>query len=89
MLIRGALVAGLVMAVGLATAAQAKDRELTPTWGYASVDDHPFEADGALLPVTQAFPRGRIKDAGTPDGFGVRLTVFAFSATAPTSTPTR
>jgi hypothetical protein len=71
----------LAAAIGIAAAAPAHAYEFRPGWGYATVDDHPFEANGALLPATQAFPRGTIKDAGTPDGWAVKITVFAFSAT--------
>src|SRR5262245_39526562 len=77
--VRGAFAAALVMAFGLAATAQAT--VINPSWGYASIDDHPFEENGALLPIGQAFPRGQVKDAGTPDGFAVKLTVFAFSST--------
>jgi hypothetical protein len=77
--VRSVLVAALVMAGGLATTAQAT--VINPSWGYVSIDDHPFQDNGALLPVGQAFPRGLVKDAGTPDGFAVKLTVFAFSST--------
>jgi hypothetical protein len=76
------LTAVLAAAVGIAAAAApAYAHEFRPGWGYATVDDHPFDPDGTLLPATQAFPRGTVKDAGTPDGFAVRITVFAFSAT--------
>jgi hypothetical protein len=75
------LAAVLAAAVGIAAAAPAQAFEFRPGWGYATVDDHPFDPDGALLPATQAFPRGTVKDAGTPDGFAVRITIFAFSAT--------
>lgn len=63
-----------------AGAATADAHELTPAWGYAYIDDNPFNdpfAGNALLPATQAFPRGRIRDA-LVDNKDVRLTVSAF-----------
>ena len=46
-------------------------------WGYAVIADNPFNdpGTGALLPPTQVYPRGRVKDAGTPDCCAVRLTM--------------
>jgi hypothetical protein len=43
------------------------------------VDDAPFNepGPGALLPATQVFPRGQVKDAGTPDCCAVKMTVTA------------
>jgi hypothetical protein len=80
--VRSTLIAVAVAAVAFAAAAvPASAYEFTPTWGYAQIDDAPFhEPAGALLPVSQAFPRGRIKDAGSPDGWKVKITVFAFNA---------
>lgn len=78
---RTTVTAVVAAAIGMAAAAPAHAYDFRPGWGYATVDDHPFEQDGTLLPATQAFPRGTVKDAGTPDGFAVRMTVFAFSAT--------
>ena len=79
---RSTLTALVAAAIALAAAAApASAYEFRPTWGYAQVDDAPFlEPTGALLPAFQAFPRGRIKDAGTPDGWKVKITVFAFDA---------
>ena len=71
----------LAVAVGIAAAAPAQAYDFRPGWGYATVDDHPFDPDGTLLPAGQARPRGTVKDAGTPDGWAVRITVTAFSAT--------
>jgi hypothetical protein len=71
-------------AAGIA-APQARAVEFKPAWGYASIDDNPFsEPSGTALPAGQAFPRGRIKDAGTPDGYAVKLTVSAFTAAGAT-----
>ena len=73
----------LVLACALACAASAPAgaAELTPSWGYAYIDDRPFqEPSGAFLPSTQAFPRGYIRDTVT-DGKDVRLRVWAFSST--------
>ena len=73
----------LVLACALACVASAPAgaAELTPSWGYAYIDDRPFqEPSGAFLPSTQAFPRGYIRDTVT-DGKDVRLRVWAFSST--------
>jgi hypothetical protein len=72
--------------VALACAAPAQAYEFRPAWGYAFVDDRPFnEPAGAPLGATQAFPRGRIRDT-VRDGVDVRLNVAAFDATAHTIT---
>jgi hypothetical protein len=74
------------MAVALACAAPAQAYEFTPPWGYAFVDDRPFnEPGGALLPATQAFPRGRIRDT-VKDNVDVRIIVHAFDAQGSTVT---
>ncbi len=62
------------------TAASA--HEFKPTWGYAFVDDAPFndpDAGGALLGNTRVFPRGFIRDVRPPDGMDVRMTVHVFT----------
>lgn len=62
----------------LSCAARADAYEFKPPWGYAFVDDRPFhEPGGALLPATQAFPRGRIRDT-VKDNVDVRMIVYAF-----------
>jgi Putative metal-binding motif len=64
----------------LACVGTARAYEFAPTWGYAYIDDHPFQdPSGASLPATQAWPRGRIRDT-VSDGAGVRLTVRFFFA---------
>ena len=74
--IRTALVLACVLAC--AVAAPARAAELTPSWGYAYIDDRPFqEPSGAFLPTTQAFPRGYIRDT-VVDGKDVRMRVLAF-----------
>jgi hypothetical protein len=71
-------IAAAAMVVALACAAPAQAYEFKPPWGYASVDDRPFhEPGGALLGVTQAFPRGRIRDT-VKDNVDVRMIVQAF-----------
>jgi hypothetical protein len=74
--------------VALVCAGPAHAYEFKPPWGYAFVDDRPFnEPAGAPLPATQAFPRGRIRDT-VKDNVDVRLIVYVFapgSATATTS----
>jgi hypothetical protein len=69
---------GLVLVaalLGFAAPAQAYD--FGQSWGYAVIADDPFNdpGTGALLPATQVFPRGRVKDAGTPDCCAVRITM--------------
>src|SRR5215217_7476749 len=66
------------------TAAQA--RELKPAWGYAFIDEAPFNdpaAGGALLPSTRVFPRGYIRDT-VVDNRDVRMTVLVFTPGKPT-----
>ena len=75
----GALAAATGCALAGATAAQA--HEYTPAWGYAFIDDSPFSepGGGALLPTTQVFPRGHIRDVPPADGKDVRITVNVFT----------
>src|SRR6201999_1586891 len=62
----------------LAVPASARATTFTPVWGYLNINDQAFyDANNALLPANQAFPRGQIKDAGTPDGWGVRGAISA------------
>jgi hypothetical protein len=64
----------------LVCAGAAHAYEFRPSWGYAYIDDHPFQDPaGAFLPANQAWPRGRIRDTAS-DGAGVRLTVRFFFA---------
>jgi len=71
----------LAAAVGLVAAAPATGHVYHSSWGYAEIDEQPFnEPGGPLLPPSQAFPRGRMKDAGTPDDTHPRLTITAFDA---------
>jgi Putative metal-binding motif len=74
------------MAVALACAAPAHAYEFKPPWGYAYIDDRPFnDPGGALLPATQVFPRGRIRDT-VKDGVDVRLIVYVFAPGSGTPT---
>jgi Putative metal-binding motif len=67
------------VAVALACTAPAQAYEFKPPWGYAFIDDAPFnEPGGGLLPATQAFPRGRIRDT-VKDNVDVRLIVYVFA----------
>ena len=52
----------------LALAGVAQAHEIKPSWGYAFIDESPFNdpaAGGALLPTTQVFPRGHIRDTSS------------------------
>jgi hypothetical protein len=73
---------GVLVAAALAWAAPAQAAfELKPSWGYAFIDDKPFHdpASGALLPTTQVFPRGHIRDVPPPDEKDVRITINVFT----------
>jgi hypothetical protein len=61
----------------LAFAAPAQAYDFGKTWGYAVIADNPFNdpGTGALLPPTQVYPRGRIKDLDKSDCCDVRLTM--------------
>jgi Putative metal-binding motif len=77
-----------VSALVLTLGAPAYAHEISRTWGFAYIADDPFNdpsAGGALLPATQVFPRGRIRDVRPPDDRDVRLYVKVF--TAGTDTP--
>jgi Putative metal-binding motif len=67
-------------ALALATTTPAHAYEFKPSWGYAFIDDRPFNDPngGALLPATQVSPRGRLNDVRPPDGYDVRVTVYTF-----------
>ena len=64
-----AAVGAVLAAVLLVWAAPAQAYDFGKDWGYAVVDDKPFTdpGTGALLPATQVFPRGRIKDKDAND----------------------
>ena len=69
----------MLAALAGGTAAQA--HEFKPAWGYAFIDDAPFNdpaAGGALLPSTRVFPRGYLRDT-LVDGRDVRVSVFVFT----------
>jgi hypothetical protein len=71
---------GLVtVMVCLVAAASAQAYRFDVDWAYGNVADNPFNdpANGAPLPATQVFPRGQVKDAGTSDGWAVRMTMTA------------
>jgi hypothetical protein len=71
----------LVTVVGLwmALAAPAQAYKFPVTWAYGVIDDAPFNEPngGPALPPTQVYPRGQVKDAGTPDGYAVKMTMTA------------
>ena len=71
--------AGIVFITALlVAAAPAGAHTIAPGWGYAEIDEQPFnEPGGGLLPANQAYPRGRVKDLGTPDDSAVRINVTA------------
>jgi hypothetical protein len=65
----------------LASAGVAQAHEFKPSWGYAFIDDSPFNdpaAGGALMPITEVFPRGFARDVAV-DNRDVRLTVWVFT----------
>lgn len=77
-------VAGVVAVVMLmvAATAQAARVDMMTTWAWAWVDDSPFldPNTGAPLPPNSAYPRGQIKDRGTPDAWSIKMTVTALGA---------
>jgi Putative metal-binding motif len=75
------LLAGIVIALVFGSGAQAYAYEFRPSWGYAFVDERPFNepAGGAFLPATEVFPRGMIRDT-IVDQKDVRMIVSAFTA---------
>ena len=82
---RSAFVA-LAVLPALAFAGVAQAHEFKPAWGYGFIDDAPFNdpaAGGALLPTTQVFPRGHIRDT-LVDERDVRLTVLVYTPGNPT-----
>src|SRR5690349_8131539 len=73
-------VAGAVLvAAMLVFAAPAEAYKFPVTWAYGVIDDAPFNEPngGPVLPGTQVYPRGQVKDAGTPDCCAVRMTMTA------------
>jgi hypothetical protein len=58
-------------------AAPALGYDFGKQWGYAVVADNPFHdpGTGALLPATQVYPRGRIKDLDASDCCPVKITM--------------
>ena len=80
----------LVATVGLllAFAAPAQAYDFGKTWGYAVIADNPFNdpGTGALLPATQVYPRGRIKDLDTSDCCGIRLKMTVLGSAGQTLT---
>jgi hypothetical protein len=76
------LLAGIVVALSLGSGAQAHAVEFKPSWGYAYVDDRPFNdpAGGAFLPATEVFPRGVIRDVPPRDQKDVRMIVRFYAA---------
>jgi hypothetical protein len=80
----------LVVTVGLllAFAAPAQAYDFGKTWGYAVIADNPFNdpGTGALLPATQVYPRGRIKDLDTSDCCGIRLKMTVLGSAGQTLT---
>jgi hypothetical protein len=61
----------------LVFAASAQAYDFGKEWGYAVIADTPFNdpGSGALLPPTQVYPRGRIKDNNAADCCNVKLTM--------------
>ena len=79
-----AVVGGVTVALVLlvATAAHAERVDMMTSWAWAWVDNQPFldPNTGAPLPANSAYPRGQVKDRGTPDGYSVKMTVTALGA---------
>jgi hypothetical protein len=77
----GTIAAAVAAALLLICGAPAQAHEFKPSWGYAFIADDPFNdpaAGGALLPTTQVFPRGRIRDT-IVDQKDVRITINVFT----------
>ena len=68
-----------VLVLLMASTAQAARVDWMPTWAWAWVDDQPFvdPNTGAALPANSVYPRGQIKDRGTPDCCAVKMTITA------------
>jgi hypothetical protein len=76
----GGVVAGLVLL--MASIAQAARVDWMPTWAWSWVDDQPFvdPNTGAPLPPNSVYPRGQLKDRGTPDCCAVKMTITSLGA---------
>ena len=67
----------VVLVLLMASTAQAARVDWMPTWAWSWVDDQPFvdPNTGAALPANSVYPRGQIKDRGTPDCCAVKMTI--------------
>jgi hypothetical protein len=76
------VVGAVLVAVLLVFATSAQAYDFGKEWGYAVVADNPFNdpGTGALLPVTQVYPRGRIRDNAPKDCCFVRITMTVLGA---------
>src|SRR4051812_4501699 len=72
-----AVVGAVLVGALLGFAAPAHAYDFGKEWGYAVIADNPFNdpGTGALLPATQVYPRGRIKDLDPNDCCNVKLTM--------------
>jgi hypothetical protein len=71
----------LLTALACISPAQASAIEINTPWGHAFIDDAPFHDPaqaGRLLPTTQVYPRGKIRDT-VVDGKDVRMDVRVFT----------
>jgi hypothetical protein len=70
-------VGALLVGAWLVFAAPAHAYNFGKEWGYAVIADNPFNdpGTGGLLPPTQVYPRGRIKDSDPKDCCAVKLTM--------------
>src|SRR3954452_15824999 len=77
-LVFGAVLVGAL----LIFAPPARAYDFGKEWGYAVIADNPFNdpGTGALLPGTQVYPRGRIKDLDPKDCCSVKLTMTVLGA---------
>ena len=76
-------VVGAVLTVAmLAFAAPAQAYRFPVPWAYGVIDDAPFNEPngGPALSPTQVYPRGQVKDAGTPDCCAVKMTMTALGS---------
>ena len=70
-----------VMLMASTSTAEAARHDMMTTWAWAWVDDAPFnDPGGAPLPETSAYPRGQVKDRGTPDDYSVNMTITVLGA---------
>src|SRR5262245_28808894 len=72
----------LVLALLVAATAHAARVDMMTSWAWAWVDNQPFvdPNTGEPLGANSAYPRGQVKDRGTPDGYSVKMTVTALGA---------